>query len=75
MIEKFIEENLINTEDFIKIPAKEVYLRYLKFCYHYQIRPFGKKSFYSLLENLGVAREDSKSRKSFKGWFLKRCPY
>ena len=75
VIEKFIEENLTNTEGFIKIPAKEVYLRYLEFCYHYQMRPFGKKAFYSRLEDLGIVRENTKSRKNFKGWFLKRCPY
>lgn len=73
MLEKFITENLLSTENFISVSTKEVYERYLIFCSNRQIKPFEKKEFYSKLEHLGILR--NRNRKNFKGWFLKRCPY
>lgn len=73
MLEKFMQENLLFTESFIKIPSKEIYERYLSFCEHYKIPQFGKKRFYKILENLGLERDKNKT--SFEGVYLKKCPY
>lgn len=75
MLEKFIEENLIANESFVKTTAKDVYNRYLIFCEHYKIFPIGKKKFYFHMESIGVAREIVNGRKYFRGWYLVRCKY
>ena len=71
MLDRFVQENIIPTEVFIRISTAEVYDRYLKFCNHYEMNPFGKREFYVRLERFGLIRSNGE----YKGWFLKQCPY
>lgn len=74
MIEKFITENLYETEDFIRIPVKEIYERYTIFCSHYEIKRMGRSDFYKELDSFGVTRHE-KSPSVFVGWYIRPCNY
>lgn len=74
MIEKFIEENLYRTEDFIRIPIKEVYERYSDFCAYYKISLMRRKEFYVELDEYGVTRHE-RTPAVFAGWYIRPCKY
>lgn len=74
MIEKFIEENLYETEEFIRIPVKEVYERYSKFCRHHEIGQMRRKDFYVELAKYGITRHE-KTLSVFAGWYIRPCKY
>lgn len=74
MIEKFIEENLYETEDFIRIPAKEVYERYSTFCRHYNIGQMKRGCFYKELSGFGIKRHE-KTNSVYSGWYIRPCKY
>ncbi|WP_107842050.1 primase-like DNA-binding domain-containing protein [Metasolibacillus meyeri] len=76
MIDEFVRENLTMTQDFIKMPAKEVYERYLKYCEIKKIEPLGVRKFYNNIEKYGISKSRGTGNTlSFKGVYLKKCPY
>ncbi|WP_170219863.1 primase-like DNA-binding domain-containing protein [Lysinibacillus mangiferihumi] len=76
MVDEFIRENLTMTHDFIKMPAKEVYERYLKYCKTKKIEPLGARKFYNNMEHCGISKgRGSGNALSFKGVYLRKCPY
>lgn len=76
MLEEFIDENLVETESFIKIKAKEVYERFLLFCKHRGvILKISSREFYSHMEKLGVVKGEHGNQNYYWGWYLKSCRY
>lgn len=76
MFEKFIEENLFKTEMFIKIPAIEIYQRYIKFCKFNKLVPIKKREFNKLMVMSGFNKMRGNGNKLvFAGVYFKRCRY
>lgn len=73
MLEKFVQECLVRTEPFVKIPAKVVYESFLAFCKHNGIiTHVSNRKFYKELEKLGVIRG---KYGFYWGWHLKKCKF
>lgn len=76
MIGKFIEENLAITESFVKMPAAEIYDRYLMFCEVNDLKALSKRKFNEQLVSNGLTKgRGAQNVLVFSGVFLKRCKY
>ncbi|MDM5430871.1 hypothetical protein [Bacillus mycoides] len=76
MFEKFIEENISRTEMFIKIPAFEIYQRYIEFCEFNKLVPIKKREFNKLMVMSGFNKTRGNGNKLvFAGVYLKKCKY
>lgn len=76
MLNEFIAENLTMTYNFIKMPANEVYERYLKYCKVKKIEPLGVRKFYNKLERCGFSKcKGTGNVLSFRGVHLRKCLY
>jgi len=76
MFVNFINENLVRTEPFVKIPATEIYKRYLKYCEFNCLTPLTKTVFNrKLVANGMIKGRGSGNIVAFEGVYLLKCPY